>query len=485
MQSSFFRRIDKPLLILYAIFLILGWVCVYEASYVKSQTSILDIDYRSGMQFIWICVSIVAAIVILNTKPLFFYTWSYVIYVAVVVLLIVTLFVAPNIKGSHSWLVVGGFSIQPAEFAKFATALAIAYFYSLQNLHTISVRRKILVTILIIALPMGIILLQKEAGSALVFLAFMLMLYREGLSPMVILVGFLSVVVFIITIRFASDTEIFYTEHLGKLISTNIILLIAAIIYELYALYNTKIRIIHILGIVLGLYAIAIVLNIFLIKIDLLYVALLAALLMLGLLVKVFIDSGRKIYLLIAVFIISFIVYSFSTEFIFEKVLEPHQKIRIETLLGLKEDPKGAEWNTNQSKIAISSGGLWGKGFLKGTQTKLKFVPEQDTDFIFCTIAEEWGFVGSIVVVSMFFLFIYRILFLSERQSNIFARVYGYSVAGIFIFHVIINIGMVVGIVPVIGIPLPFFSYGGSSLLAFTILLFIFIKLDMGNKVNI
>ncbi len=485
MQSSFFRRIDKPLLILYAIFLILGWVCVYEASYVKSQTSILDIDYRSGMQFIWICISVVAAIVILNTRPLFFYTWSYIIYAAVVVLLIVTLFVAPNIKGSHSWLVVGGFSIQPAEFAKFATALAIAYFYSLQNLHTISVRRKILVTILIIALPMGIILLQKEAGSALVFLAFMLMLYREGLSPMVILVGFLSVVVFIITIRFASDTEIFYTEHLGKLISTNIILLIAAIIYELYALHNTKIRIIHILGIVLGLYAIAIVLNIFLIKIDLLYVALLAALLMLGLLVKVFIDSGRKIYLLIAVFIISFIVYSFSTEFIFEKVLEPHQKIRIETLLGLKEDPKGAEWNTNQSKIAISSGGLWGKGFLKGTQTKLKFVPEQDTDFIFCTIAEEWGFVGSIVVVSMFFIFIYRILFLSERQSNIFARVYGYSVAGIFIFHVIINIGMVVGIVPVIGIPLPFFSYGGSSLLAFTILLFIFIKLDMGNKVNI
>ena len=485
MQNTFFRRIDKPLLILYAIFLILGWVCVYEASYVKSQTSILDIDYRSGMQFIWICISVVAAIVILNTKPLFFYTWSYIIYAAVVVLLIVTLFVAPNIKGSHSWLVVGGFSIQPAEFAKFATALAIAYFYSLQNLHTISVRRKILVTILIIALPMGIILLQKEAGSALVFLAFMLMLYREGLSPMVILVGFLSVVVFIITIRFASDTEIFYTEHLGKLISTNIILLIAAIIYELYALHNTKIRIIHILGIVLGLYAIAIVLNIFLIKIDLLYVALLAALLMLGLLVKVFIDSGRKIYLLIAVFIISFIVYSFSTEFIFEKVLEPHQKIRIETLLGLKEDPKGAEWNTNQSKIAISSGGLWGKGFLKGTQTKLKFVPEQDTDFIFCTIAEEWGFVGSIVVVSMFFIFIYRILFLSERQSNIFARVYGYSVAGIFIFHVIINIGMVVGIVPVIGIPLPFFSYGGSSLLAFTILLFIFIKLDMGNKVNI
>ena len=485
MQSSFFRRIDKPLLILYAIFLILGWVCVYEASYVKSQTSILDIDYRSGMQFIWICVSIVAAIVILNTKPLFFYTWSYIIYAAVVVLLIVTLFVAPNIKGSHSWLVVGGFSIQPAEFAKFATALAIAYFYSLQNIFFISVRRKILVTILIIALPMAIILMQKEAGSALVFLAFMLMLYREGLSPMVILVAFLSVVVFIVTIRFASDTEIFYTEHLGKLISTNIILLIAAIIYKLYAIHNTKIRIIHILGIVLGLYAIAIVLNIFLIKIDLLYVALLAALLMLGLLVKVFIDSGRKIYLLTAVFMISFVAYSFSTEFIFEKVLEPHQKIRIETLLGLKEDPKGAEWNTNQSKIAISSGGLLGKGFLKGTQTKLKFVPEQDTDFIFCTIAEEWGFVGSIVVVSMFFLFIYRILFLSERQSNIFARVYGYSVAGIFIFHVIINIGMVVGIVPVIGIPLPFFSYGGSSLLAFTILLFIFIKLDMGNKVNI
>ena len=413
MQGSFLRRIDKPLVILYVVFLILGWVCIYEASYVKTQTSIFDIHYRSGMQLLWIGVSVITALVILNTKPLVFYSWSYIIYIGVVILLVVTLFVAPNIKGSHSWLVIGSFSLQPAEFAKFSTALVLAYFYSLQSFSNISLSRKIFITVFVITLPMIIILLQKEAGSALVFLAFMLMLYREGLSPMVILVGFLSVVVFIITIRFASDTEIFYTEHLGKLISTNIILLIAAIIYELYALHNTKIRIIHILGIVLGLYAIAIVLNIFLIKIDLLYVALLAALLMLGLLVKVFIDSGRKIYLLIAVFIISFIVYSFSTEFIFEKVLEPHQKIRIETLLGLKEDPKGAEWNTNQSKIAISSGGLWGKGFLKGTQTKLKFVPEQDTDFIFCTIAEEWGFVGSIVVVSMFFIFIYRILFLS------------------------------------------------------------------------
>lgn len=484
MQGSFFRRIDKPLVILYAVFLLLGWVCIYEASYVESQKSIFDVGYRSGMQFIWMGISVVAALVILNTKPLIFYTWSLVIYVGITALLLLTLFVAPNIKGSHSWLVIGGFSMQPAEFAKFATALAISYYYSLQNFSSTGGKHKTLITILLITVPMLIIMLQKETGSALVFLSFMLMLYREGLSAMVVLIVALAIVLFVTTIRFSDNAEIFYTEHLGIFLSISITLIVSVFLYDRSTHSNTKVKTIYILGGILGLYLATIALNIFIVKIDLLYASLLATLLFAGILVITYADSLKKSYILIIVFIASFVAYSFSAEFIFERVLEPHQKIRIETLLGLKEDPKGAEWNTNQSKIAISSGGLFGKGFLKGTQTKLKFVPEQDTDFIFCTIAEEWGFMGSMVIVAMFFVFIYRILLLSERQSGIFARVYGYCVAGIFMFHVVINIGMVMGILPVIGIPLPFFSYGGSSLLSFTILLFIFITLDMGNKVN-
>lgn len=485
MQGSFLKRIDKPLIILYVVFLILGWVCIYEASYVKTQTSIFDINYRSGMQLIWIGVSVATAIVILNIKPLFFYSWSYIIYVGVVLLLILTLFVAPNIKGSHSWIVIGRFSLQPAEFAKFATALVIAYFYSLQSFSAISSTRKTFITIFIIALPMSIILLQKETGSALVFLSFMIMLYREGLSAFVILITVLAITIFILTIRFSGNVEMFYTEHLGIFLSISIVLIIAVLIYDRYCKNNVKLKSQYILLSIAGLYVIAILTNRFVVHIDLIYVALLATALFVGFLAFMYIDTLKRYYIMIIIFIVSFIAYSYSAEFIFEKVLEPHQKTRIETLLGLREDPQGAEWNTNQSKIAISSGRLFGKGFLKGTQTKLKFVPEQDTDFVFCTISEEWGFVGSVSVVILFFAFIYRIVYLSERQTSVFARVYGYCVMGIFGFHFIVNIGMVLGIMPVIGIPLPFFSYGGSSLLAFTILLFIFIRLDMNSKVNI
>ena len=485
MQGSFLRRIDKPLVILYVVFLILGWVCIYEASYVKTQTSVFDIHYRSGMQLLWIGVSVITALVILNTKPLVFYSWSYIIYIGVIILLVVTLFVAPNIKGSHSWLVIGSFSLQPAEFAKFSTALVLAYFYSLQSFSNISLSRKIFITVFVIALPMIIILLQKETGSALVFLAFLIMLYREGLSSFVILITFLAITLFIVTIRFSGNTEIFYTEHFGNLVSINIILIVSAFIYGRYCQYNLKLKTLHILGIIAGAYVVSFLLNKFVIRFDMLYVALGLSALFIVFLLIMYIGALKKAYLLLVVFVVMFIGYSFSADIIFEKVLEPHQKIRIETLLGLKEDPQGAEWNTNQSKIAISSGRMFGKGFLKGTQTKLKFVPEQDTDFVFCTISEEWGFAGSVVVILLFFAFIYRIVYLSERQSSVFSRVYGYCVVGIFGFHFIVNIGMVLGIMPVIGIPLPFFSYGGSSLLAFTILLFIFIKLDMNSKVNV
>ena len=268
MQGSFLRRIDKPLVILYVVFLILGWVCIYEASYVKTQTSIFDIHYRSGMQLLWIGVSVITALVILNTKPLVFYSWSYITYIGVIILLVVTLFVAPNIKGSHSWLVIGSFSLQPAEFAKFSTALVLAYFYSLQSFSNISLSRKIFITVFVIALPMIIILLQKETGSALVFLAFLIMLYREGLSSFVILITFLAITLFIVTIRFSGNTEIFYTEHFGNLVSINIILIVSAFIYDRYCQYNLKLKTLHILGIIAGAYVVSLLLNKFVIRFD-------------------------------------------------------------------------------------------------------------------------------------------------------------------------------------------------------------------------
>lgn len=486
-NNSTFKKIDKPLLIMYALFLIFGWVCIYEASYVETQTSIFDLNYRSGMQFVWIGICCLAAFIIVNTKPTLFYSWSYILYVAVMALLLLTIFIAPNIKGSHSWIVIGGFSFQPAEFAKFATALALAqYFESTSSASGSTSERKLAIIGVIIALPILLILLQSETGSALVFFSMLIMLYREGLSPYVLLVGFMAILIFVLTIRFSADVSMFFTDNFGKFISIVVILCVAALIYKQYERRSSSpLRSWHVFVAVAGSVLIGVVLNLLGLKIDLLYVILVPTVLFIAALLVLFAEAYYRRYILIAVFIAGFIIYSFSAEFIFEKVLEPHQRIRIETLLGLKEDPKGAEWNTNQSKIAISSGGLFGKGFLKGTQTKLKFVPEQDTDFVFCTIAEEWGLAGSLVVLGLFFSFILRIITLSERSHSVFIRIYGYCVAGIFMFHVMINVGMVIGLLPVIGIPLPFFSYGGSSLLSFTILLFIFIKLDMSSKVNI
>ncbi|PID94835.1 MAG: rod shape-determining protein RodA [Bacteroidales bacterium] len=481
-----YRQIDKPLLLLYFLFLIFGWICIYEASYSEAQTSMFDIGFRSGMQLVWISISIAAAIIILNIQTLSLYSWSYFIYATMMILLVVTIFIAPNIKGSHSWIVLGGFSIQPAEFAKFATALAVSYYLSSQRASDRNLSKKLLYASGLILLPMIIIMLQNETGSALVFVALTMMLFREGLSPYLLGIGVMAIAIFIITIVFLQSDMFFYTSHLGLFASINIALLICVLLYGRYSTTYIKwFGALHILGVLCTTYIIAFAINRFFVKIDMLYISIVVAISFICLMAYIFIKlSSNKLYLFLALFMIGAMGYAFSSEFAFKNILKPHQRVRIEILLGLKEDPKGAEWNTIQSRIAISSGRLTGKGFLKGTQTKLKFVPEQDTDFVFCTIGEELGFLGSATVVFMFIIFIYRIIYLSEQQSNIYARVYGYCVASIFTFHILINIGMVLGIMPVIGIPLPFFSYGGSSLLSFTVLLFIFIKLDMSGASN-
>jgi len=486
MKNNFVKYIDKPTIILYLLFVVLGWICIYAASYQSGQTSIFDINYRSGMQLVWVGVSLVAAIVVLLINSRTYITLAYFIYGGMILLLIATALFAPNIKGSHSWIVFGSyFSIQPAEFAKFVTALTLAKLFGSYDFNHKTLGRKTLLICTIIFLPMAIIILQKETGTALVFLALIAVLYREGLSPYVLLIGFLSIVIFVITVMF-SDVPLLGVEgaSLERFISINLITIIAIILKRRYDVRGSGFKAKYIFAIMLGIYLLAAIFHKYILKFDFVYIALFCTVVFLAYLIYSYFEKWKKEYLFLAIFVVGFVGYSYSVEYVFEDVLQPHQQSRVRVLLGTEDDPKGTGWNVNQAKIAIGSGGLLGKGFLNGTQTKLKFVPEQDTDFIFCTIGEEFGFVGSLAVVVLFTIFILRLIHIAERQTNISSRVYGYCVVSIFLFHFIINIGMVLGIMPVIGIPLPFFSYGGSSLLAFTIMLFILLKMDTARHVN-
>jgi len=485
MKNSILKNIDKPTLIMYLIFIIVGWVCIYEASYQSGQPSIFDVKYRSGLQLIWIGISLVTAVALLFIEVKTYTSLAYIIYGGIILILIATIFVAPNIKGSHSWLTFGVFSIQPAEFAKFATALALAKLFGAHNFKNKSLINKIMLTSILIVLPAAIILLQKETGLALVFFAMTLMLYREGLSPYIILVFSMLIVIFIIMVMFASTPFLGIKEaSLGRFVTINLVLIIAIIISGQYMERNSSIKIKHIFAVLFGIYFFASLFHIYIFKINFVYIAWFCTTAFFVYLIYNYVKKWKIKYLFPAIFVVGFVAYSYSVEYVFEDVLQTHQQSRIKVLLGMENDPQGSAWNTNQAKIAIGSGGFWGKGFLKGTQTKLKFVPEQDTDFIFCTIGEELGFVGSFAIMLLFVIFILRLIYMAERQTNVFSRVYGYCVIGIFLFHFVINIGMVLGIMPVIGIPLPFFSYGGSSLLSSTILLFVFLKIDAVRRVN-
>ena len=409
----------------------------------------------------------------------FYDTFSFIIYGLLLVLLFATIFNPHSIKGSRSWLVLGPLRLQPAEFAKFATALALAKFMSTYG-YSIHKWKDFLITLAIIFVPMMFIILQRETGSALVYFAFFLMFYREGMPGSILFTGVAAVIYFVVGIRFENSMLLGTPTSIGRFSVLLMIQLFTAGLVYVYC-QNRKLFL-QIAFYCVGITLPAVLVSVYVVPFDVVWVQLVLIVLLIGYLLWQAIGSRIRNYYFIVLFAIGSMAFFYSADYVLNHVMEKHQRTRINVLLGLEEDLKGAGYNVHQSEIAIGSGGLEGKGFLNGTQTKLKYVPEQDTDFIFCTVGEEEGFLGSAGVLLLFLALILRLIVLSERQPFRFGRVYGYSVASIFLFHVFINVGMVLGLTPVIGIPLPFFSYGGSSLWGFTFLLFIFLRIDAGRN---
>ena len=473
-NASIKYSLDWTTIFYYVVLVLMGWVSIYGASYNFDQASIFDFSQRAGKQFLWILTAFAIGGILLLIDAKMYNIFAYFIYAGAVLLLIVTIFVAHDIKGSRSWLVLGPISFQPAELAKMATALALAKFMSSYN-YKLKDWKDLLPLGLIIFVPFILIILQNETGTALVYIAFLLMLYREGMDGIILLLGSFAVVLFITIIKLSIIPIQVDRGTLGMVLAMGIILLIQ-FFYAFYYGRDRKEAFILLLGtLVIGV--LSYVLNIWF-YLNYNYVAIFTVLASCIYWMFIELFNRYKKYWFLILFSLGSVMFSFSSDYLFTKVLEDHQQVRIKVLLNMENAPLGAGYNVNQSKIAIGSGGFWGKGFLNGTQTKLKFVPEQDTDFIFCTVGEEHGFVGSTLVLFVYWLLLMRILRIAERQHDPFSRVYAYCVASIFFFHLMINIGMVLGIMPVIGIPLPFFSYGGSSLWGFTILLFTLLRLD-------
>ena len=471
------RSLDWWTILIYIALLSFGWISVCGASYSYGETDIFSLATRSGMQIVWIATSIMLGFVIVMLDDRFYDTFAYIIYALLLLLLFATIFNPHSIKGSRSWLVLGPLRLQPAEFAKFATALALAKFMSAYG-YSINQWKHFAATLVIILLPMACIVLQRETGSALVYLAFFLMFYREGMPGSILFTGVAMVVYFVVGIRYA---EVYMGSSPTSVGKFAVMLLIQLFSVGMVWVYCNK-RVAWRMLLYGGAVMLAALLVFFFLPYNMVYVQMALTLVMIGYLLVEGLGSRLRNYFFIVLFTIGSAAFFYGADFIMQNVMEPHQRSRINVLLGLDEDLRGAGYNVHQSEIAIGSGGLEGKGFLNGTQTKLKFVPEQDTDFIFCTVGEEEGFLGSAGVLLLFLTLILRLIYLAERQSFAFGRVYGYCVLSIFLFHVFINVGMVLGLTPVIGIPLPFFSYGGSSLWGFTLLLFIFLRIDAGRN---
>ena len=469
------RSLDWWTILIYLALLTFGWASVCGASYSYGDTDIFSLDTRSGMQIVWIGTSIVLGFVLLMTDDRYFDMFAFIIFGVMLVLLFGTIFNPHSIKGSRSWLVLGPLRLQPAEFAKFATALALAKLMSIYG-YDIHKWKHFAMALVIIFVPMVFIVLQHETGSALVYLAFFLMLYREGMPGSVLLTGVAMVVYFVVGIRFANEMMWYTPTSIGRFSVLLMIQLFSSLMVWVYC-RNRQLAFMLIGGSV-GISLLMLLFALYVIPFDISYAMLAACILLMGYLVWMWLSTRLANYLWIAAFALGSLLFYSGADYVLNNMMEPHQRVRINVLLGLEEDLKGAGYNVHQSEIAIGSGGLEGKGFLNGTQTKLKFVPEQDTDFIFCTVGEEEGFLGSAGVLVLFLLLILRLIQLAERQIHAFGRIYGYCVLSIFLFHVFINVGMVLGMTPVIGIPLPFFSYGGSSLWGFTLLLFIFLRID-------
>lgn len=469
---NIWSQIDKVVLLLYAVLVIWGWFSIYAASYNYDDISIFSLDGRAGKQLLWIGCAGVIIFAIMMTESRMFEAWAYPLYVLMMFILALTILIAPNIKGSHSWIVIGPFSIQPAEFAKFAVSLALARFMSSYNF-VLTRNWNLLKTVMLILLPLGLIILQKETGTALVYVSLVLMLYREGMSGFILLAGVASITYFVLAMKYS--TVIWGITPAGEFIVLTLILIVMiAMIYRLYDRRGTLKILLSITAVSAIIFATITIFR----QINWVYMLFtaIAANSIYAMILSIKSNNPRMLHS-ISVAAVS-IIFLFSVNYIFTEMLEPHQQMRIRVAFGMEDDPRGAGYNVNQSKIAIGSGGFFGKGYLSGTQTKLKYVPEQDTDFIFCTIGEEMGFVGSVLLITLFVALIIRIITIAERQPGTFGRVYGYCVASILMFHLTINVGMVIGLCPVIGIPLPFFSYGGSSLWGFTILLFTLLRLD-------
>jgi len=427
-KQSIFQDIDWIMVAIYLVLVAFGWISIYAATFDEQHRDILDMTQNHGKQMLWIVLAIVIATAILLLDHQFFETFAYAIYGISLFLLLAVLFVGSEIKGAQSWFVLGPISFQPSELAKYGTALALAKYLKVHGSKFKEMRVK-LISLCIIFLPAILIMLQPDVGSMLVFAVLLVVLYRQGLSGWIFILGFAAIFLFVIALfmkqfswEISSETSI-----AGSWLFLSLLASLCGVIF--YFLRKSKGSLLIILGSYLA-------------------------------------SLG----------------YYLSVDFVFDHVLKPHHQNRINELLGIVSDPLGAGYNVNQSKIAIGSGGFFGKGFLQGTQTRFHFVPEQSTDFIFCTVGEEWGFLGSVVLVSLFVFLMARIIWMAEKQRSEFTRIYGYCLASILFIHFTINIGMAIGLAPVIGIPLPFFSYGGSSLWSFTVLLFTFIKLDSERK---
>jgi len=462
-KSNILRNIDWFTVIMYVLLVTLGWFNIYSASYSPDHIS-FSLDTRYGRQLMWIGAAVLIAIVILLIDSKFYSAFAELIYGALMFVLLCVLLFGASVNGAKSWIVIGPIQVQPAEFAKIAASLLLAKCMSRYNFNPNSLRW-ILSIFGICFLPSVFILLQNDTGSALVFAALLIAYFREGMKPIYFILGLIALAIFILALLL--DMSI-------------IIIIIEAIAFIAFYILRDKPKELGIaLAVLITTTGIAYIAFHFILPDAPRYIPQL-----IGIAVSVpfyLLYTYRyrlsKIAAVVGIAVAS-VGFAFSVGYFFNNVLAPHQRARINHLLGIEVDLKGAGYNVHQSMIAIGSGGVTGKGYLQGTQTKFKFVPEQSTDFIFCTIGEEWGFAGTTTLLALFLILLLRLIFLAERQKSKFSRIYGYCVASIMFFHIVVNIGMTIGLMPVIGIPLPFFSYGGSSLWGFTMLLFIFLKLD-------
>ncbi len=463
-QSNIFAKLDWITVGIYFALIILGWINIYAAVYNEEHSSIFDMSQRYGKQVLWIFAAIVLAYAVVVIDIRFYNYFAYVIYLLMILFLLAVLIFGTDVHGARSWFTIGDLRIQPSEFSKFATVLAVSKFISSYNINIKSFKH-LAIALMLIALPPLMIIAQPDAGSAMVYASFMLILYREGAPRIILVLFFLLPILFILTLVLSPDLML-------------VALIIASFISYIILFKNHKalLPVAAIISVVTGLIYL---INHFLRLNFSSYFIVLGFLLIVGAMF-IFVSYKQKMPYLAVIIILFFssVAFTRSVDFVFHNVMKEHQRQRVNIMLGIDSDPLGVGYNVNQSKIAIGSGGFFGKGFLQGTQTKYDFVPEQTTDFIFCTVGEEWGFVGTFILVILFTALVLRMLMLAERQRLAFARIYGYGAVAIIFFHIAINIGMTIGLFPVIGIPLPFFSYGGSSLWAFTILLFILITID-------